>query len=229
MILADSWSAKCDEILAAKPEIVIASVPYRMESLAEILKAGVRVLALAPRNLEDVYGDIRTLAALVDRATAGERLVTGLQEEVAATQDRTRYFVRQRVYCEAWGKPLTVSPKWIAELVDAAGGEFIGEAGSQTTEQAIAEADPEIILVAWCGAGNRVPLERLVRREGWAHTTAIRERRIYAVPDEMFNTPAHILTGGLRAIRWALHPQSFWRPTGIRSLDDVAIEEAELG
>ena len=224
LILTDSWSAQCDEIVAARPEIVIASVPYRIESLAEILKAGVRVLALAPKDLEDVYSDIRTLAALVDRASAGEGLVTGLQEEVAATQDRTQHLVRQRVYCEAWGKPLTTSPKWVAELVDAAGGEFIGEPGKEITAQAVAEADPEVILAAWCGAGNRVPLQRLMQREGWAQTTAARERRIYAVPDELFNTPAHTLTGGLRAIRWALHPRAFWRPTHIRSLDDAPFE-----
>ena len=36
-ILHDSWTANTDEILAAAPDLVIASVPYRMESLAAIL------------------------------------------------------------------------------------------------------------------------------------------------------------------------------------------------
>ena len=39
LIVEDSWSAKSEEILAAKPDMVIASVPYRLESVAEIMKA----------------------------------------------------------------------------------------------------------------------------------------------------------------------------------------------
>ncbi len=77
-IIQDSWSANAEEILAAQPDIVIISVPYKLESLSAILKAGVRVLALAPKSLADVYGDIRTMAALVDQYVAGEKLVSGL-------------------------------------------------------------------------------------------------------------------------------------------------------
>src|SRR5579884_3322480 len=58
-VLADSWSfdrpGNLEALLAARPDLVISSVPYRMESLAAILKSGVPVLALAPRSLADVY------------------------------------------------------------------------------------------------------------------------------------------------------------------------------
>src|ERR1043166_5779327 len=58
MIVADSWSAQSAQILAARPDLVLASVPYQLEAVAEILKAGIPFLALAPRTLADVYGDI---------------------------------------------------------------------------------------------------------------------------------------------------------------------------
>src|SRR5512132_1311242 len=64
-IIQDSWTAKSDEITLANPDIVIASVPYQMEAVAEIIKSGVRFLGLAPKSLEDIYGDIRTIARLV--------------------------------------------------------------------------------------------------------------------------------------------------------------------
>ena len=47
-IVADSWSSTMEELLAVEPNLVIASVPYRMESLAAILRAGCPVLTLAP-------------------------------------------------------------------------------------------------------------------------------------------------------------------------------------
>lgn len=229
IIIQDSWSANAEEILAAEPDIVIVSVPYKLDSLSAILKAGVRVLALAPKSLADVYGDIRTLAALVDQYVAGEKLISGIQDEIAQTREDTRNFLKPRVYCEEWGKPLIASQQWIAELVEAAGGLFVGEPGKQTTIQEVAAADPEVVLAAWCGAGDRVPLQQLIQREGWAQTTAVRERRVYCVADELFNTPAHTLVGGLRAIRWALHPQRFWRPAGVRWLDDQASAGQKVG
>ncbi|PSH03502.1 MAG: Fe3+-hydroxamate ABC transporter substrate-binding protein [Acidobacteria bacterium] len=220
VIIRDTWTAKAEEIMAASPDLVIASVPYRMESLAEILKAGVRVLALAPKSLAEVYGDIRTLASLVGRSDAGEKLVRGMQDELAQTREATCGRRAQRVFCEEWSKPIIASQRWVAEMVQAAGGIVVGEPGQQTTARTVAAMDPELILTAWPGTGENVPLRKLAAREEWTEVTAIRERRIYCVDDALFNTPAHTLLGGLRAIRWAMHPDLFPRPSGIRWIDD---------
>jgi len=224
IIIEDSWSANSEQIALASPDLVIASVPYRLESLAAILRTGIRVLALAPRSLADVYGDIRTLAALVDGYVAGEKLISGLQDEIAQTREEIGRYPKQRVYCEEWGKPMIASQRWVAELVEAAGGIPVGEPGAQTTAAAVAAEDPQVVLAAWCGAGDRVPLQKLGLRERWGETTAIRERRVYCVADELFNTPAHTLVGGLRAIRWALHPDIFRKPLGIRGLGENIAE-----
>src|SRR5258708_4890061 len=64
-IVQDSWTAKAAEILAAKPDLVIASVPYQVEALAEIMKAGVPFLGFAPNSLADVYGDIPPIALIL--------------------------------------------------------------------------------------------------------------------------------------------------------------------
>src|ERR671933_261688 len=54
LIVADSWTARSQEILAARPDLVIASVPYQFEAVAEIMKAGIPFLGLAPHSLADV-------------------------------------------------------------------------------------------------------------------------------------------------------------------------------
>ena len=221
-IVEDTWSASAPQILALKPELVIASVPYRMESLSEILRAGVRVVAFAPRTLTDIYDDIRLIATLVGRVAEGTALVRNFKEELAQTRELTATQPVQRVYCEEWGKPMIASQRWVAEMIEASGGVFIGEPGAQTTPEQIAKADPEVVLAAWCGAGDRVPLGKLAARDGWTNTAAVRDRRLFCISDELLNTPAHTLALGLRAIRWALHPNLFWRPAGVRSIDDDA-------
>ena len=126
-ILHDSWSSNTDEILAAKPDLVIASVPYRMESLAAILKSGLPILTLAPHNLADIAKDIRLIASLVDATSEAESLITHMTDtltQTATTASAASH--KPLVYAEEWGKPLIHSQHWVAELVTAAGGTFLG-------------------------------------------------------------------------------------------------------
>src|SRR5512140_3752764 len=71
IIVEDSWSAKAGQIMAAKPDLVIASVPYQLDSVAEILKTGVPFLGLAPKSLDDIYKDIMMIARIVSSEKSG--------------------------------------------------------------------------------------------------------------------------------------------------------------
>jgi iron complex transport system substrate-binding protein len=228
-ILHDSWTADTDEILAANPDLVIASVPYRMESLAAILKSGLPVLTLAPHNLDDIYKDIRLIAAVVNAYGEGEALIARMKSAVAMTRERS--LIRDHtpvVYCEEWGKPLIHSQQWVAELVDITGGRFLGEPGTHTTPEAIAKADPDVLLFAWCGAGDRVPLKKVIAKRNWYHLRAVRERRVFCIPDEFLNTPGPNLVEGLASIAAAIHPDLYLpHPRIIRLSEDEASSDRD--
>jgi iron complex transport system substrate-binding protein len=207
-ILADSWTTTTDEITATHPDLVIASVPYRMESLAAILKAGLPLLALAPHTLADVIKDTRLIAAQVNRRDEADALIINFENALAEARKATDSLAHPSVYCEEWGKPLIHSQPWIAELVSAAGGTFLGSPGTQTTPDQIASADPDVLLFAWCGAGDRVPLERVIEQRRWQHLRAVRNGRVYCIPDEYLNTPAiPSLHLGLVNLTAAIHPE----------------------
>jgi iron complex transport system substrate-binding protein len=219
-IIADSWSSTMEELLAAEPNLVIASVPYRLESLAAILKAGCPVLTLAPHTLDDIFADIRLLASVVHAPELGESLVAEIVDEIQNTRTKAeKASTRPRVYCEEWGKPLIQSQPWVAELVEAAGGEFIGRPGKTTTVEEVAACDPDILIFAWCGAGDRVPLARVVEKRGWNLLHAVTEGRVYCVPDELLNTPAHTVLQGLACLAAAIHPNLFSSQPQLISLE----------
>lgn len=205
-LVHDAWTTTTDELTA----LVLASVPYRQESLTAILKAGFPVLALAPHALADICSDIRLIGSVVDARDEAEDIIASMQLEIAeignlaASSNKT-----PRVYCEEWGKPLIHSQYWVKELVEAAGGEFIGAPGKVTEAETIAAADPDVVVMAWCGAGMRVPLERTVEKRGWHDLRAVRERRVFCITEELLNTPAPTLIGGLHALASILHPAIF--------------------
>ncbi len=218
LIVPDSWSAQTGQILAARPDLVLASVPYQLEAVAEILKAGVRFLGLAPHSLADIYTDIAAIAGVMGAAERGEAAISRMQTRIEEVRERTAPLAKVKVFCEEWGKPIIASQPWVAELVEAAGGEFIGTPGKTIAAEEVVAAEPEIILAAWCGAGDRVPLEKIVEQRRWQDLPAARERRVFCIRDELLNTPATSLLGGFDAIAWALHPEHFKQPAGIRRI-----------
>jgi iron complex transport system substrate-binding protein len=219
LVISDSWTAQAKEILAAKPDLVLASVPYQLEALGEILKAGVRFLGLAPRTLADIYADITAIAGIMGVPERGTQVVSRMQ--AAIDEVRVSCIIegqRPRVFCEEWGKPIIASQPWVAELIKEAGGKFIGKPGKTVSAEEISNADPDVLLAAWCGAGDRVPLDKIVEQRSWKDLRAVRDRRVFCISDELLNTPATSLIGGVRAIAWALYPGRFPKPTGIRRL-----------
>jgi iron complex transport system substrate-binding protein len=219
-IVHDSWSTKAEELLPVRADLVIASVPYRQESLTAILKSGLPLLALAPHTLADVYQDIRLIASVVQSPVRGEELIAEMQSEIEAVKSKTAALARPRVYCEEWGKPLIQSQLWVKELVEAAGGNFIGEPGATADAENIAAADPDVIIAAWCGAGDRVPLERIVEQRQWQSLRAVQNGRVYCIADELLNTPAPTLIDGLHALAQIVHPEIFgsFNSTSVRQI-----------
>ena len=226
VILADSWTANTNQIVAVHPDLVIASVPYQEKAVAEILKAGVRFLGLAPKTLADIYMDIATIAGAVGASDRGESVIDRMQQKIGEIRRRVGNLPRPRVFCEEWGKPLIASQAWVRELVEAAGGEFLGAPGGRCTADEIASLDPEVIIAAWCGAGDRVPLDKVVTERRWQQTAAARSGRVFCIRDEYLNTPAPTLLQGLDALAWAIHPEIFPRTKGIRQITAVPASSA---
>jgi iron complex transport system substrate-binding protein len=220
-IVADSWTSKAAEILAAAPDLVIASVPYQEAAVVEILKAGIRFLGLAPRTLRDIYTDIALISASVGAGERGAIVIRDMQEAIEEVRRKAAGLPRKRVFCEEWGKPIIASQPWIAELVDAAGGDFLGKPGAQCPAEEVTRLDPEVIIAAWCGAGDRVPLARIASGRGWSDSVAVRNSQVYCISDELLNTPAPTLILGLRALAGAIHPAVFGPQPGLRSVTEV--------
>lgn len=221
MIVADSWTAQSEQILAAKPDLVIASVPYQIEAVAEIMKSGVAFLGLAPKSLKDVFSDILRIALMMGVPERGEQIVADMQREIESVRRRASTLAGAKkpvVYCEEWGKPVILSQAWVKELVEAAGGEFFGSPGAKVQPYQVINAEPDVIVTAWCGAGDRVPLEKIIEQRGWQKLKAVAEKRVYCINDEYLNTPAPTLVAGLNALAAAIHPNHFPAPAGLRRL-----------
>ena len=194
------------DIVALRPTLVIGSVPYKQETVGKLLEQRLNFLAMNPRSLEDVYADIRLLGGIAGRASAGEALIRKMQRGFAAIARRARKPRRQvRVYCEAWPNPRISSPPWVAELVKICGGEMVVQAGEKVSDEEVAKARPEVMVLAWAATGEKAQPKQAYKVAEWKDVPAIRERRVFVVRDELLNTPGPPLVDGARELWKVLH------------------------
>jgi iron complex transport system substrate-binding protein len=208
--VGDCWKMDVREVMRLKPTLLIGSVPFAPETVASILKEPVAFLAINPRSLADIETDIRTLARLVNRAAEGEKLIRATRadfERIAGRAKQLRNRPRPRVYCEAWPHPRISSPPWVSELVDIAGGEAVVPAGTRITDEEVARARPDVIVLAWTAAGARSNPSSALRNTAWRDVPAVRAGRVVVIRDELLNTPGPPLVEGACQLFRAIHPE----------------------
>jgi iron complex transport system substrate-binding protein len=200
--LGDCWHMNSvDEILKLKPSLIIGSVPYKQETLAKLLEHPLSFLATNPRTLADIENDIRMLGRIAGRPAQAELLISKMREEFAGIAKKSRTSKRKlRVYCEAWPNPRISSPPWVAEIVKTCGGEIVLPPGQKVSDEQVAGARPDVIVLAWAATGNKAKPEKSYQVPTWKDVPAIRNKQVHVVRDELLNTPGPPLIAGAKQL-----------------------------
>ena len=189
------------KVEALDPDLVLCFSDLQAEIAAECARRGMDVVVFNQRSVGEILGVVLAVSALVGKEEAGEALARELEAhlyEVAAKADALPR--RPRTHFEEWDDPLITAIRWVAELVEVAGGTYLfpdRAAGKAATERVVdpeevARRDPEVVLASWCGkAVNRAAI---AARPGWGATAAVRAGRVHEV------APALILQPGPAAL-----------------------------
>ncbi len=216
-VVGDCWALDPQQVTRLRPTLVIGSVPFKAETVAQVLNEPLTFLAHNPRTLAGIYNDIRLFGAVTGRVRAGGQVVSRMQRALGAIERKARTLQRRsqdarrsaslaknaarpRVYCEAWSNPRISSPPWVAELVEAAGGRMAVPAGQRVSDEQVAQAAPDIIVLAWTATGDRARPASVLRNPAWRDLPAVRHGRVHVIRDEWLNTPAPILIRGAREL-----------------------------
>lgn len=206
--VGDCWALNIEEVMRLRPTLLIGSVPFKTETVGRILEQPVPFLASNPRSLSDIDSEIRMLGRLVGRDSGAEELIRRMRDIYKmVARKAAQAHSRPKVYCEAWPNPRITSPPWVAELVEIAGGNMILSAGERVTDNAVAKAQPEVIILAWTATRDRARAETTYAVPSWWNVPAIRQRRVVVIRDELLNTPGPPLTEGAVALLKAIHPE----------------------
>ena len=177
-----------------------------------------KIVSLAPYSLDDVFEDMKRVAAALGAPERGDELVARLRARMSDIATRARAAdSRPTVTCVEWIDPLMAGGNWMPELVAMAGGtNLFGEAGAHSPRLAfddLAAADPDAIVIAPCGFNMEraaIDLPILARQPRWPRIKAVRDGRVYqADGNQYFNRPGPRIAESLEILSEILHPEIF--------------------
>lgn len=204
-------SADIPKILALEPDLVLTFSDLQADIAAELIRAGIAVVAYNQRDIAGILAMIRHLGATIGQGAKADALARQYGERLAQVAADAEGKPRPLVYFEEWDDPLISGIKWVSELIEVAGGReaFPKQAESGGARDRIVSSDeviaaaPEVILASWCG--KKVRPEKIAARPGWDKIPAVRDGHIVEIKSPLILQPGPAaLTDGLDAILAAL-------------------------
>lgn len=168
------------------------------------------ILSLNPTTLEGVLDDVLRIGDALNLSDRAAAEVVRLRERLFTAEEHVNPFVHGHsvVFLE-WTDPFFVGGHWIPQMIERAGGrhplnptvpkdtagaaigpqmaERIAGKSIVVTQQQIAEAEPQVVIVSPCGIPleHSIALAQHVKRQPWAQNAAV-----YAVDgNHMFSRP----------------------------------------
>jgi iron complex transport system substrate-binding protein len=216
-------SADFDKILALEPDLVLTFSDLQADIVAELIRRNVAVHAFNQRDVAGIFAMVRTLGALVGAAGKAEALAAALERRLVEVRARAAQLERRpRVYFEEWDEPMISGIRWVAELIEIAGGSEAFPALSKrknakdriVSAREVIAAAPDIIVGSWCGK-KFIPA-KVAARPGFADVPAVRDGFLREIKSPLIlQAGPAALTDGLDALvgiiaEWAARPAFRW-------------------
>jgi iron complex transport system substrate-binding protein len=214
-----------EKVVAARPDLVLAAgnglTPDAV--IQQLTNLGLKVLALYPKDLDGIYGDIALTGRALDVPDAARATVESMKLRVKAVTDALATGSRPRTFYEVSFFEGTIytagKDSFLSSLISLAGGlPVTGDqhSGAIQLEDLIA-ADPQLILLGDASydpsfGTRQKALAALRARSGWGQITAVRDAMVVPFTEDVVTTrPGPRIVDGLEALARAIHPEIFSR------------------
>jgi len=218
-----SYREDAEKFIGAHPDLVLVR-PMIERSYPQLIKklerAGITVLSLQPRSVDELFHYWKTLGILAGRKKQAEEIIRSFQAGLQTVTDRVSAVPmesRPKVYFESiHSRMKTFSATSIAMYVlDLAGGINIAEDAIQVRKTNIAAYGKERIIqhageidiyLAQKGRMNPVTLPVIFNEPGFKAIKAVRENRVYLVEESLVSRPTYRILKGVEKLNGIFYP-----------------------
>jgi len=189
------------------------------DDVGKIRSLDAEVISLDPRTIADVGATVELLGGRLDAADAAREVVGRMRRTIPAAAAAVAGREPVAVFVAEWLDPPFAPGHWVPEMVALAGGrEVLGRTGGPSfpvTWDDVAEAGPEVVVVAPCGFGAERAAAESARIAFPCPAVAVEA-------DSYYSRPAPRLAEGVAQLAHILHPGTAPDP----GLPAIALEAA---
>ena len=209
----DAFQPSVEAIAGAQPDLVF--LVYDPGNLVDGLEnAGLTVFFLeTPTSVEGVLEQIQLLGRATGHPQEADELVSTMQQGIDDIQERLADVEQgPRLFHEVDNQLYTVAPaSFVGSLYTILKAQNIAagtdQAFPQLSQEAIIEADPEVIILGDAAGGETA--ETVKARPGWGSISAVKDNRIYVIDPDIVSRPGPRLVDALETLAQALYPERF--------------------
>jgi len=187
-----------EKIYSLKPDFVFGVRGNPKETLINLTKLKIDVLAYDPKNLDDLFNLIITVGKITDKREEAYNLVSKMKEKRDSIVEKADKLKKKKVYLEIWNNPyMSVGENtYLNKLIEDAGGINIAKKAKGDwpilSQEFIITENPEVIIIAYMGQN----IEEVLKRPGWENIDAVKNKRIYYInPDLIYRLGPRIIDG----------------------------------
>ena len=185
-----------EQIVALQPDLVLAAEINTADQVKALESLGLTVYYLKnPTTLEEMYGNLETVAKLTGHESDASTLITSLKARVAAVDGKiatvtSRPSVFYEIDATDPAKPYTAGPGTFIDLLIQRGrrdkyrGTLKDQYPQLSLEQVVA-LNPSFILLGDAAYGATPDVVKA--RPGWGSLSAVKNGNVVAVDDNLFS------------------------------------------
>ncbi len=212
-----SYRDNPEKFIAASPDLILVRpmiVRAYPQLLSRLQEAGITVVSLQPRSVEEIYTYWQDLASLVGKQQNAEKMIADFKAALRQCETINRQSGEDKpwIYFESiHSKMKTIAPQSIAAAVLMYGG------GRNVAVDAVARNNTNIasygkehilshaakidIFLAQKGRMNQVSIKDIMAEPGFASIKAIKQSQVYLIDEKLVSRPTMRLLLGIERVR----------------------------
>lgn len=210
-----------EKIISLNPDVVLAhasSAQSAGEGWQQLRDAGIDVVVVNDStNFEDVYTSIEMIGQVTGETTEAAELVDSMKNKMTAIQEKAAKISdddKKSVYIEVSGEPsiyTTGKNTFMQEMLNVINAEnIIMEDGwIQVDQEAVISSNPDVIITTYGADVEGNTVDTISGREGWTDVTAVKDKQIIDVDDDIVTRSGPRIVEGVETIAKAVYPEVF--------------------
>ena len=222
------YDLNLDLLRTLEPDVIVTqdicdvcAVPLKQveEACRKVLGPEIKIITLKPRLLDDIWGDMKTVAEATDRMENYKKFMSAVDERIETIRKVIAASAppKKSILTIEWVDPVMVGGMWVPEMIDMVDGEYLlaspGQHAMTADKEQLRGINPEVVVVKPCGfkLDQTVrELDALKETVPWEEWDVFQTDNIFLVDgNAYFNRPGPRIIDSLEILAFCTHPGLF--------------------